>query len=548
MTALVDAKPGRDTLAVRRSFTLLFAVYGGLAAVLVFGYGFGARDSLARVANAAFVLVSRDPHLAAVGFVWGPVPSLVMLPLVPLSAVFPDLLRLGFAANVMSAAFMAGAVVQLLRLLADLGAPNGARLAITSLFALHPMVLYHGANGMTEAPFFFFLLSATRALVSWTSNAAIGRLTAAGIWLGLAYLTRYESVTAGLAAILFVGLVTLRRERRVMPALVDAILIGFPFAFAVVLWALMSWTIVGSPFEQFTSAYGNASQMTTTTGGVSTASTLGGPSPAASFVARQLVHLAPFAAVAVIGAGALARRRRSWAPLAPIAVLGGALTFSVTAFVLGLTSGWYRYQLAVVPLTAIGLGALSALPRRPGLGRRVTATVAVTASLVTLPVTAASMLDPDIAVEERRDLAPVLSRLGLPELAGTGGLPLAGERRIAAHLDALDLGEGTVLLDVFLGFPIVLASRHPSQFVVTNDRDFEQILADPALFGVRYVLTVPPEGLGAVDAVNRQHPGIYVGGAGIATAPRDFPVAGSKGLPWRLYEIRPLEAPGNQSG
>src|ERR1041385_9278526 len=33
-------------------------------------------DAYSRVANAYYVLYSRDPHLAAIGFVWMPLPSL----------------------------------------------------------------------------------------------------------------------------------------------------------------------------------------------------------------------------------------------------------------------------------------------------------------------------------------------------------------------------------------------------------------------------------------------------------------------------------------
>lgn len=546
MTAIASRWSGHRVASVRSPFALLFLAYAGLASALVFAFGFGANDSLARVANAAYVLVSRDPHLAAVGFVWGPVPSLVMLPLVPFSAAFPDLLRLGFAANLMSAACMAGAVIQLFRLLGDLGTPRGARAGITILFGLHPMVLYHGVNGMTEAPFFLFLLLACRALVAWTATSAIGRLTLTGSWLGLAYLTRYEALAAGLAVMAFVGATTGLRQRRRAPAVTDMVLVGIPFLFAVGLWALMSWVVVGSPAEQFTSSYGNASQMATTTGGVSTAATLGGAGPAAGFVARQLWSLAPFAVMSLVAMAVLACRRRTTAPLAVLAVLGGALAFSIVAFVLGLTSGWYRYQLVVVPLAAVGFGALAAIPRRAGSGRAAATALAVAAALLTLPITATSMLAPDLAVAERDDLAPVLDRFGV-HLTETGGRSMLGERLIADHLDAMDLGPGTVLVDTFLGFPIVLASRHPSQFVITSDRDFEQVLADPALFGVRYVLTVAPDHLGAVDAVNRQHPGIYASGAGIGTAFRDFP-AGKGGFRWRLYEVRPVEPPDPQSG
>ena len=38
-------------------------------------------DAMSRVANGYYVLFSRDPHLAAIGFVWNPLPSLAAIPL-----------------------------------------------------------------------------------------------------------------------------------------------------------------------------------------------------------------------------------------------------------------------------------------------------------------------------------------------------------------------------------------------------------------------------------------------------------------------------------
>src|SRR3982074_579514 len=94
-----------------------FALAGSLAAAtyLVFGVHVVIGDALSRVANAQYVLFSRDPHLAAIGFVWNPLPSLVELIVLPFRSLWPVLAQVGFAANLMSALFMAGAVYQLLR-------------------------------------------------------------------------------------------------------------------------------------------------------------------------------------------------------------------------------------------------------------------------------------------------------------------------------------------------------------------------------------------------------------------------------------------------
>ncbi|TMK20351.1 MAG: hypothetical protein E6G68_04770 [Actinobacteria bacterium] len=102
-------------------FACAFALYGTVAAVLVFVFHFVMGDAVARVANASYALYSRDPHLGAIGFVWPPLPTLVLMPLLPFKAIFPVLVTRGFAANLATAAFMAGSVVQLR------GAPRPSR-------------------------------------------------------------------------------------------------------------------------------------------------------------------------------------------------------------------------------------------------------------------------------------------------------------------------------------------------------------------------------------------------------------------------------------
>src|SRR5207237_6935909 len=41
-------------------------------------------DAFSRVASAYYVLFSREPHLAAIGFVWNPLPSFLELPILVL--------------------------------------------------------------------------------------------------------------------------------------------------------------------------------------------------------------------------------------------------------------------------------------------------------------------------------------------------------------------------------------------------------------------------------------------------------------------------------
>src|SRR5260370_36575040 len=105
-----------------------------------------------------------------------------MLPLLPFRIVFTQLVQLGFAANIVSAVFMGGAVYLTWRILNDLAIARPWRLALTLLFALHPMIIFYGANGMSEALFLFFLILAVRFLMAWLRT---GRLE----WQGFSRLS-----------------------------------------------------------------------------------------------------------------------------------------------------------------------------------------------------------------------------------------------------------------------------------------------------------------------------------------------------------------------
>jgi hypothetical protein len=232
------------------------------------------------------------------------------------------------------------------------------------------------------------------------------------------------------------------------------------------------------------------------------------------------------------------------------------LLLSAILFLAGGSFGWLRFSIPAVPLAVICLGlALARDPADPGTasptgrGRArvllarlagpvsaVAPAAVVALALVAVPVGVNSMFDSRLAREE----APKLAGL----IAGDRLMP--GERRqflvageLARDLDARNLPRGSVVVDVALGFWIVLQSDRPEQFVITPDRDFERIVADPAAFGAQYLLVSPPTGLGGLGALERAHPGLYETGGGIATLIGTYGDARTTGVAWRLYRVDP---------
>jgi hypothetical protein len=102
-------------------------------------------------------------------------------------------------------------------------------------------------------------------------------------------------------------------------------------------------------------------------------------------------------------------------------------------------------------------------------------------------------------------------------------------------VDAMNLPRGSVLIDAFLGFPIILQSHDPEQFVITADRDFAQSVEDPVTFHVRYLLVPPSGGNASLDAINRMYPNLARNPA-FATAVHIFPALGPSPS-WTLYKL-----------
>jgi Dolichyl-phosphate-mannose-protein mannosyltransferase len=590
--------------------SIAFVIYLVVGAILAIGLNFVVGDAWSRVTNAYYVLFSRDPHLAAIGFVWNPLPSIMAIPLLPLEGLFPPLTRVGFVANLYSAIFMAGSVYLIWRIFLELGVVRWIRLILVAALALHPMIVQYGANGMTEALFLFLILGQTLYLIRWQRDGDLVPLVFAGVFLGIAYLVRYEAVAIGMATALLVAVVGFLQAEggwrfRAKAALADSIVFIAPLALAFILWAGVSWLIVGSAFEQFGSVYGTTSQLAADYENIIYRASQGEVSLA--YITGHLFILEPAFLALGIAAALLALWRRDVRVLPILGVLGAVLAFALAAFLTGKTGGWVRYYIAIIPLTVLAAGSLFSRreeipawllmplewlrhPRRmltrtrpipglrllpaeagwPPLRSRWMAPALSSLPPISLPrLTRPSISTPRISAARtsaarlrarlridriRSDIAAVVGiLLFLPVLT----MPLAmisprfnaasefandaGRVRAAAAvgetLDAMHLPYGSVLLDVFLGFGIVVNSDNPHQFVITPDRDFKAVLADPAAFGVRYLLVPPPDReLGELDAINRQYPSIYADGAGIATLVREFDEFWPY-FAWRLYRL-----------
>jgi 4-amino-4-deoxy-L-arabinose transferase-like glycosyltransferase len=560
-------------MSVTRSGRRLKATvyFSSLTLFVVAGYwlqvrhGFILGDALSRVSAAQAVVFSRNPHLAAIGFIFTPLTAMLQIPAIAVSPLWPDMSERAFSGTLMSGVFMAGAVVQILGMGTDRGLPRTYAVAVTALFALNPMIVFYGANGMSEAPFIFFMSWAVRRLIMWMADDDVHHLvTAGGIAMGLAYLTRYDAVACVAAAGLLVGITTYMRARpppRFRRALLDLLMVSGPGLAAFVGWAAISWLITGEAFAQFTSQYGNTAILAQSGQGSH------GLGSGLEFAGVCIALLAPMGIPIAVLALVRRWRRPNWQVLlVPLTIYGAALAFQALSYASGSTFPFLRFYIIAIPMAAclamlaVPDGDLVPAKRRgryaPQLHeeqetsarrRRSWAAYAgvATACALGLPVTAWGMGQPQYAPQEYAlgaVLAPdpdnLSDRKALEQrIAAT----FSTERDIARYLEHLNLPDSCVITDTVYGFAIVAASQRPKTFIVPSDPDFTAVLNAPAEHGIEYMLAIPPLGRGKSDALNLRYPTLYDTGADVATLELEIPNSGDSQPNWRLYRVN--EAP-----
>lgn len=522
-------------------------------------------DAISRVQLALAVVAGRDPHPESIGFVWGPFPTLFEVPLVALRGLWPALADASVAAVLVSAACMAAALSQLVAWGRDCGSPRWTRIGVVLLTAASPLVLAAGANGMSEAAWVLFLLVACRRLAHWIEHDDVGSLVVTGVALGLAYLTRYESAAAIAAVLAVVAVTTWRRppavpeggplvggpagpvRRRVRATALDLTVVGFPAVAAVVGWTFVSWVIVGEPFAQFTSGYGNAALVRNagSMAGIIGDTTLVGR---VAFFGEQLLTAAPVLVALVllvlwIGDRAAARGA------VVLAVVGAPLALQLLLAARGQTFPWFRYVITGVVITA--LLALVAAGSwdwvRSHRWVRVPAVLSLLPGLVlSVPVVLGGHLG---AGDEYLVYQAVERGLDGRRLPADESILLRG-RDVAEVVDREPgVVAGAVLTDTSSTSAVVAAAPRPEVYVIPSDRDFEAVVADPAAFGVRYLLLRAPATPG--DAVVAAHPRLMTDSDPGFRRGREWGERGDPSGQYLLYEVdavvgrpRPVPAEG----
>ena len=510
-------------------------------------------DAISRVQAAQAVWYGRDPHLESIGFIWGPFPTVFEVPFVWFRNVWAPMTGDAIAAVIVSASFMAGLVNQIVRWGEESGASTAMRLAVALCVVAHPLIWVYGANGMSEACWLFFLAVLARRLALWAETDDVRHLVYAGLAAGAAYLVRYESLAVVAAVTVVVAVTTWLRwhpvvddptfgtpnwdhdRDRARRTALDVTIFVLPAVAAVAGWAFASWVIIGEPFAQFSSEYGN-SALVARAGDLSSIV----PDPTklgrAWFYLGQVLTAAPIVVVVALAAFAFTRASNRRA-VAALAVFGTPIAVQVMFSYQGSTFPWFRYSISAVVLCGLlvlVLGPASSWVRW----------LAVALLVPGIVSSFAVMSSGDLGTIDDVD---VISQLGAVRDGSVDrdASWLGRSQRIAADIDAMgEVDPGSVICDASVCFPILVNAPRPEVYVIPSDRDFQPMAANPGRFGVRYILLGNPAVSGA-DAVAAAFPGIWdAEGAPVAEVVAEWGDADHPRTNYRLLRIKdPLGDP-----
>ena len=453
---------------------------------LKYRYHFSVNDAISRTNDAKAMILSRDPHAAAIGVYWMPFPTVFQIPFV---AILEPLRRVEFAGPASTALLSGGTLVVLGKLGRDLGLSRVTTFLITAAYAINPVILYYAANGMAEAAEFFFIAVALWGLLrflrdSRNSSAVIG---AAGL-TGLA-MSKYEA----LPIVLLVAVVILFLHLRKLPrgdwhqTALDASIIVLPAVFFVAAWLIYQKFILGSFF-----AFAHVGIGTAHAAGArpEVRSVVGSASRTAAFVVKWILFFFPAAAL-LVPALLLPPWRRMLGGFAIAAT--GILSVLMTAYYIyrGHSVGEPRYFTPMIIIGTIAVMAVAARLPRPSLSRWLVDPFAIFLVLVAGYSGGVAEAANKTSVEGEARVFQLVN--GLYDAHADPNTDHSTQyRQAAARLDSMLQPGDRVFIDERYDNGVVLDSYKPKQIVTNSDRDYEQ-LASPTGIEARIGWAVVPK-------------------------------------------------------
>jgi hypothetical protein len=517
--------------------------------------GFIYNDALSRTAGALLVLYGADPHLAALGFVWMPLPSLLELPLVAIYPLWPAAISSGYASTLITALAGGASAVLVLETGRRLGISPRLGWAYALLIAANPMLFLYASNGLSEGVAAPCLIGATCLLVLFWHSGRCRYVALAGLALALGAASLYQAVPygAGLVVALVLGALygsgrprdddtwPLSKRWRFAEGL--GILLVAPSFYVEAAWVGANGLIMKDPLHFATSPYSNSSQTRAIGGGGPAAHAAGDLPGTLGYVgARALPFLIP--GVFVIAARTLDGRLWRVNTLSLVLLLVSVpLGLIAPLLYLGASFGWLRFFM--YPLfVAAGWGLYEIAQSRR---RDIAARLVLAGWIVAVPFILVTLASPTLGQEEHLEVQALLTGETASQAGFDGWI---GELApVAKYLEGAEFSNARrVALDPYQGSAIAAQMKPEALqhlYILPPGPRLERVLQHPSEYYISYLL-VPSPAKAPRDTIVQAYPRLWagheVGFALVASFP-DIPQE------WRLYRIEtPSQVPGRGHG
>ncbi|MDQ7095548.1 glycosyltransferase family 39 protein [Desulfosporosinus sp. PR] len=492
--------------------------------------GYYHSDGISRVANAFYVLYSRNPHLGAIGFVWNPLPSMVDLIFLLLYPLIPALATKGIAGLLMSALFASLTVSVLVRAFINRGLSPWYGVCLTLLFALNPMIFLTGFNGLSDAPFIFFIILSIVAFLNWVDAHELGDLAVSSFAVATAFWCRYEAVPFGFSIIVSCVIVTMFINKVPKPhsegrfhynwsrAEGTLAVIVTPLLYSIILWILLNAIIMHNPLNFLNGDYTNTAQIQGHLNDSIYAVMLNNPLKASMFAfTKVLIFSIPLLAILILRL--LNRRILRWDTLILIGMIVSIPVLQIIMLMKGTSLGWLRYFLYVLPVSFAWLPyELSKIKNKWQM------VIPLIAMLLNLGVLSYVITQPLIAPDENTFLQNSFGQHNQTYYDQKQDI------EIAEYLDQ-NYPSSNILVDSFSAYLIILESKFPKRFYITSDYFFKNAVSHPQEYNINYLLVPKPGSASVLSAINDAYPNLYYNGSDWAELVKEF------GTRWRLYKV-----------
>lgn len=511
---------------------LLFACYliGGYYIRFYRGYLPG--DAISRLVSAWLVSQGTVVKFSSIGFVWPPIPTLLLIPW----ALTPSLFQNWMAVVVVSALSMAVACIMVGQIASICRISTWWRRVFVFLFAVNPLVIIFAINGMSEAILMAATLIACFWLIRFWQTSRNSHLIFSAAFFGLLPLIRYEfaliSAWSGLVILLLLWEKRHQFTREKFGQFLEGVLLAYSSLaiYPFFLWVIANWFIMGSPFYFLVNNRSNANvaEFQLADYGIIT-------TPLNSF---QITFQAWFWTFPVGLIASVALILLGWKKKSNFLIGFGLMPLIVPAlqFLLLISRSnvpLLRYFVMVVPLglvvSMVFLYAFSILYNRIRGGK-----IAVTILIILL------LLSSNVMSVIQLNSYPYQTFDGATWRALTG----QGDARDLLIVQAYDIGKllvetvptgSKILMDIYgYGYAVLLGANTHKIFMDFTDTNYDAALLNPQGY-VDYILVPAPYQTNNFYAVNLYQKSLYANGASWAELVNILPETIDG---WKLYKIK----------